>query len=352
MSRTLSHSEVSSALDCQAQHDFRYVGHLVGSALKPRATAVRLREGRAWGAAVAQWHADCQRWGVKPLISNAMRVLGATLDEDAAEQCEAGVYIAEEHTDLTVRLSEMLIHYVETAEPLPISRLEDEMLVGIPSRNGRRRSSRYRFLGYADGVHVDEEGRTWLVEFKLRGRLTSLEQIALSRQIRWYAWAYREIAEVEPSGVIVDERWNEIPKAARVNKGRGKTPTPVASHAVDQLTTPDRYVEACLETGEEPKAETVEAFGRRRWQQRHAVIFRSGELDEAGRQLVSAAKLIQQLDAGDLYPIRNPSPTRCGGCAFREICPNPNDVQLVDAFFRRVPAKRDRPAIESGAVAA
>lgn len=333
--RLLSHTEVSKALDCQAAWDFGYGGHLAGDALKPRATAPRLREGRAWGRAVAAWHEHAVATDAFQL-AGATDALEAALNEDATEQREAGVYMEDEHKALTVRLGKMLAHYHVTAEPVQLDRLEHELTVGVPSRTGARKSSRYRFEAYLDGVHVDEQGRTWLVEFKLRTRLSSLEQIVKSRQIRWYAWAYRELYGVEPAGVLVDERWNEVPKPAReLTSGK-------PSHAKDQLTTVDRYRALCEEKGEDPKPEVIEALESRRWQARHPVIFRPGELDEAGLQLVSAAKLIQQLDSGGLYPIRNPGPQRCPGCVFREICNEP-DSDLVDAYFRRVPAKRDRP---------
>ncbi len=333
--RLLSHSEIETALACQAQHAFRYTGRLTdGDALKPRATAPRLREGRAWGAAVAAWHANADL-GPMPAFVPAVKALEDSLAEDAAEQKEAGVYMAEEHAEFSARLGSLLVHYTDTADQLAIDRLEGQLLVGIPSRNGGRKSTRYRFEGYVDGVHLDGAGRTWIVEFKNRNRLSSFEQIQRSPQIRRYAWAYRERYGVDVAGVIVDERLNEIPKPARI-LASGK-----ASHAKDQLTTPELYIAACEETGEEPKPETVEALTQRKWQARHTVIFRPGELDETGRELVSAAKLIQQLDSGELYPIRKPPPQGCGGCAFREICDSP-DGDLVDAYFRRVPPKRAR----------
>lgn len=333
--RLLSHSEIDTALTCQARHAFRYTGHLTdGDALKPRASAPPLREGTAWGAAVAAWHANADL-GPMSAFAPAVKALEDSLAKDAAEQKEAGVYIAADHAEFSARLGSLLVHYTDTAEQLKIDRLEDRLLVGIPSRNGGRKSTRYRFEGYVDGIHLDDPGRTWIKEYKLRGRLSSYESVAKSPQIRRYAWAYRERYGVEPAGVIVDERLNEIPKPARI-LASGKV-----SHAKDQMTTPELYIAACEETGETPKPETVESLTSRKWQARHTVIFRPGELDETGRELVSAARLIQQLDSGDLYPIRKPPIQGCSGCAFREICDSP-DGDLVDAYFRRVPPKRSR----------
>jgi hypothetical protein len=343
--RSISHSEISALLDCQARHDFAYVGQLAGTALKSKTTAPLLRDGRAWGAAVAAWHANS---GLTTQITEAASALTEALQEDAAEQRAAGLYDQDAYAETWQRLNALLHHYIETSDPLPIDRLEHEIEVAIPSRTGRRRSNAYRLLCRFDGVHVDDDGRTWIVEFKLRGQLTPLEQIALSRQTRWYAWAWREHAGVQPAGVIVDERLNEVPKPARVVQGRKKG-TFAPSHAKDQLCTVAAYTALCAEYDEPAQPETINALAARRWQQRHQVLFRDGELDEAGRQLVSAAWLANQMDTGHLWPIRNPSRARCPGCAFREICPDPGDTELVDALFHRVPAKHER---EEAAVAA
>lgn len=332
--RSISHSEISTLLDCQAKHDFSYVGQLAGTALQSKTTATILREGRAWGAAIAAWHATGDG-------DAAHQCLLDTLEEDAREQQAAGFYDHLQHADMVGRLGVMFDHYTSTAPGLPIDRLEHEIDVPIPSRRGRRRSNTYRLLCRFDGIHIDEDGRSWIVEFKLRRQLSSLEQIVLSRQIRWYAWAWREQTGVQPAGVIMDERLNEAPKATRTVQGRKKG-TLAPSHAKDQLCTAATYIDLCREFNEEPRPETVDALAARRWQQRHYVLFRDGELDEVGRQLVSAARLAHHLDTGLLWPIRNPSRARCPGCAFREICNDPGDTELVDALFNRVPAKHER----------
>ena len=57
MKRLLSHSEISTAYDCQAKHAYSYTGALTGGdALKAKRVHVNLREGRAWGAGIAAWH--------------------------------------------------------------------------------------------------------------------------------------------------------------------------------------------------------------------------------------------------------------------------------------------------------
>ena len=90
--------------------------------------------------------------------------------------------------------------------------------------------------------------------------------------------------------------------------------------------------------------DTLRALEARKWQQRVPIHFRPSELEEVGHELRSAARLIRDLDSGDLYPIRNATVMTCQGCRFREICDNPEDTEVVDALFDREPAKRYRDA--------
>lgn len=329
--RSLSHSELSTLFDCPAAHDFAYVGTLVGGgALVPKTAPLLLRQGRAWGAAVAAWHATGD-------VMVARQAALDALDEDAREQQAHGLYLPDEHAQVQKRLVLLLAEYVRLAERLPLDRPEHELHVPIPSRTRTRRSNRYALRCFIDGVHVDEAGRTWLVEFKLRGQLTPSALIALGRQTRWYAWAWREQYGVEPAGVIVDERLRDTPKPARrLQNGR-------ASHDKAQATTPELYDALCAETETEPDPEARRAFAARRWQAQTRVLFRADELDEVGAELVSAARLVHQYDVGLLRPVRNPSRSRCPGCRFRDVCPDPTNAELVAALFTRAPAKRNRP---------
>lgn len=333
MTRRISHSEVQSLLNCSAQHDFRYVGHLAGDALRPRTVAPLLSEGRAWGAGVAALH---EHTGHLDATQRAVDAVTASLAHDAEQQRDAGLYDPEEHDRTRDRLVGMLAHYAQTTEPLAVDRLEHEIDVAIPSRGGRRRSNLYRLVVRLDAVHADEQGRIWIVEYKLRRTLSSFQQIVLDRQTRWYAWAWREHTGVQPAGVIVDERLNAPPAEVKLNQdGRPSR---------QQSCTPDAYVEACEQSTRpcEPHADILAQLRAKRWSQRHPLVLRPDEIDEAGEQLVSAARLVHDLDSGRLAPIRNPHPMRCGSCAYRDICPNPHDAELVDVLFERVAAKRDR----------
>lgn len=330
MIRPISHTEASAALDCQAKHAFAYTGQLTGgTALKPKSTAPILREGRAWGAAVAAWHSsdgDTER---------ARAALEIQLSLDAADQEQAGVYDPDEHATLTTHLHGLLDDYVLNAELIRLDRLERELLVAIPSRTGRADSNRYRLQAYIDGVHTDADDRDWIVEFKLRRKLTPFELIAKLRQIRWYAWAWRKETGREIAGVIVEERLNAVPKPVAFKQDG--LPSKV------QSCRPDAYVAAFDDLDLDPDPDIVAKLQAKEWCKRHPLVLSTAELDEAGRQLASVGSLIQQLDTGALFPIRNPSPLRCPGCAFRDVCGgNEGDTELVEALFERRPPKHER----------
>jgi hypothetical protein len=333
--RFLSYTEVSRAMTCQAQHDFAYGDQLAGSSLKPKAVAPLLSGGKAWGAAVAAFHSTLSG-------SAAIDALKAALEEDADRQREFGVHDPDHHEELLMRLLRILAHYIDTTEPWKADEyVEHKLVVPIPSRSGKGVSSRYKLLSYVDATR-QIDGRPWLVEFKLRSQLTSVEFIQLSRQIRLYAWAWWQATGTKPAGVEVHERLNEPPHPPRMVQGRKKSDAAyVPSHAKNQLCTPDAYIAACQEHGVDWQPETAEALRSRRWHQVVPIIFRDGELEEAGREMVSAAKLIRDLDSGELYPVRNSKPQNCRGCAFKDICPAP-DNGLVDALYERLPPKRER----------
>lgn len=335
MTRSISYSETATLLDCQAKHDFSYVGQLAGSALTPNVKHARLREGKAWGMAMAEFHALNANDG----LTKAHAAIGQSLTDDIKEMpfgldAEGQV----ELTEMGIKLHDLLTHYSETCKPIGIDRQELKLEVQIPSRGGRRRSNLYRFTGFVDGIKTDDHG-DWIVDFKLRGSLSSVEQVAINRQFRWYAWAWRELTGRAVAGIIIDERWNKVPKPARI------LASGLPSHAKDQVTTALLYFAACSEAGVEPNDETLLAINARSWQTRHEVFLTDREIDEAGQQLTSLANLVGQFDSGSLYPVRNPSDFRCPSCAFKTICPDPTDSELVDALFVRKPAKKDRTEV-------
>lgn len=328
--RPISHSEASTALDCQSKHAFAYTGWLTGGdALKPKSVAPQLREGRAWGAAVAAWHStdgDADR---------AFAALAATLSLDAADQEQAGVYDPDEHREMQEHLEAILTDYIAHGTLLRLDRLERELLVPIPSRTGIRDSNRYRLEAYVDGVHTDDDGRDWIAEFKLRRKLTKFELIAKARQVRWYAWAWRKATGREVAGIIIEERLNAVPAPLKLNQN--------GTLSKVQSCRPDTYVAAFTDRDDEPDPDVLAKLQAKEWSKRHPLILTDAELDEAGRQLASVGSLIHQLDTGALFPVRNPSPMRCPGCAYRDICGGgEGDTELVDALFERRPPKHER----------
>ena len=114
------------------------------------------------------------------------------------------------------------------------------------------------------------------------------------------------------------------------------------SHASNQHTTPEAYEFACAHYGVEPHIETLNHLRTINWQQRVPILFREGEIEEAGRELVSAAKLIRDLDSGELHPVRHATTMTCPSCRYRDICPTPEDELYVDSLFERTVPKRDR----------
>lgn len=354
MSRALSYTEVSTAMTCQARHAFAYTGHLThGETLHRRAIAPRLSSGRAWGAAVAAWHAfsqDDSLLGVyHPMMAKiaAQHALRASYASDIAEQQDSGVRVDPElQIERELWLAGILDHYMATAPKLSnLERLEGEIDVPLPSRTGRQASSLYRFTGYVDGVEV-QPGSELVLEFKLRDQLTPVPMIELGRQIRYYAYSRQRATGVPVVGVVVDERLSQAPKPARLVQSQRKSEGingMVPSHAVNQLCTPESYVALCEEFDVKPHPDTVAALTGRVWQQRVPIMFGPSELEEAGRELVSAAETIRDLDSGQRYPVRNGQIHICRGCRFKDICSHPNDDLYVDTLFERRVPKRLKP---------
>jgi hypothetical protein len=346
--RLLSYSEIETAMTCFAKWDFSYGGRLAGSTLKQKGIVPLLSDGSAWGAAVAAWHANMP----SPLAGwHAHEALRASLDADEAQMREHGFPVSVlNRAEQEYELGQMLEHYMATAEPLPgMTRLEGQTVVGVPSRGGKRASTRYRFLAKIDGAVEQFDG--WrIVEFKLRGRLTEPALLLRQRQPRWYGWAEVAAFErhlpgaVKPVGIIVDERLKAIPKdAALTEKGQK------ASHKKEQMTTPEKYVDLCLTMGVEPKDDVIEHLGQRQWQQRFEIAMRPDEITEAGLELRDAAKLVRDLDAGEIRPIRNAHRSNCDRCKFKAICAEPGDALFVESLFERTTPKRLRAPMKEAA---
>src|SRR5579875_2539796 len=323
--RTISYSELATALRCSAQWDFRYGGRLAGSALRPRATAPLLIAGRAWGRAMAVWHAQ-------QLSPEAAAAAHETLDAEYRAETD-------DLMDECQKLHRVLDHYVATGASLAhLDRIEEEIVVALPSERGARPSNRWRYQAFLDG-YVVIEGLPWLVEFKLRRKLTPVAIVEKQPQLRWYAWAFARRYGINGAiGIMVDETLAEPPEKARLLRDRRGGVT--VSHAKTQWTTAESYLEACAAHGVQPNPDTEAALRARHWHQRVSILFSPEDLETVGRELRSGAVLIRDLDNGRLYPIRNGG-SLCRWCEFAPVCSDPSEW-LIETMFDRCPPKRLR----------
>jgi hypothetical protein len=334
--RHLSYTEISTAQTCTARWDFSYGGRLAGDTLKPRHVLPILSDGRAWGAGLAVYH---QSSGNLLGFVDAVEAMRASIDSDLDFMAEAGVMTDQTFDQRNAsleRLEGMLRHYAELTEPLDnLTRIEGAIDVPVLGRSQQHSSSRYRYLCYLDGFTVDSQGNEWLVEFKLRHKLQPRWVIELLRQYRWYAWARQRESGHQVVGILVDERFNALPRPPKVLKDGS------VSTDKRQVTTPSLYIQACAERGQDPDPELVLEFQSRQWQQRVPIMFRPGELDQAGKELTSAGITIRDLDRGTVFPTRNASERLCNGCRYKRICAEPHG-RLVDELFIRTEPKRHR----------
>src|SRR5262245_31274066 len=113
MGRRLSYSEISTALTCTARWDFAYGGRLAGDALADRYIKPILRDGRAWGAGVAAYHAA----GANLLaLYEGVEAMRASLDADVKHMVDAGVATDATFADRVnalAHLEAMLRHYAD-----------------------------------------------------------------------------------------------------------------------------------------------------------------------------------------------------------------------------------------------
>jgi len=328
MPRTLSYSELSTLLECEARHAFRYTGQLTnGHALRPKVVTPRMQAGKAWGVAVALWHE-----------TGELAVAEAALEEELAAQLRhlegLGALIPDEFVERAKTLRAALDDYLAHTARLPgFQGRETELDVWCPAiTQADGESNRYRFQAFVDGLCRDQHNRTWIVEFKWRSTLGELEWASRSPQLAWSVWAARKQG-LDVVGVILDERLADFPRPVQ----RNKDGTPSAR----QRCRPEQYEEACCEAGVEPNPRTLDQLRRIQWHRRTAVRFTERDLRFAEQALAALAARVGQLDRGQLVPVRHASPFTCRTCLYRDVCADPDDTELVDALFERRPPKRE-----------
>jgi PD-(D/E)XK nuclease superfamily len=332
VTRLLSVSEAGSLLDCSWRHALGYTGALTGGqALVQRDTPMLLREGKAWGRAMAALHGS---WDRTTQLVDAEAAAVQSIREDAAERERWGLYDPVAEAAAIAVVLGALHHYHATTEPLPLHGAETHLVMPLPARE--RHSNRYKLEAYLDGLHTDQHG-TWVVEFKWRSsRLLDYELAARQRQLRWYAWLWQEYTRRLITGVILDERLGQVPEPVRRNQdGR-------VSRV--QSCTPEAY-----EAAGGRDADVLARLKAKQWQARRRITFRAHELEQAGWELRSLARLVHLYDSGQLAPIRHAHERNCRGCLYRAVCDDPWDADLVDSLYERVPAKRDRVAVPDAA---
>lgn len=139
MIRLLSQTEASTLLDCSWRWDLGYGGHLAGSALVPRDTPLLLREGRAWGKAMAVYHG---RWNRTDHLVSALLALHESIREDSDQQAAHGLYDPEAEAETLDLLNRCLEHYHRLDEPLPLTGAETHLVQPLPAN--QRHSNRDR----------------------------------------------------------------------------------------------------------------------------------------------------------------------------------------------------------------
>ena len=175
--RTLSFTEISTALQCEAKHDFSYGDRLAGSALKSKTVLPVLSGGRCLG----RDGGGLARLGrPRPGARGDVRLARTGTPSASASSV---YHDREQHTELRERLERIFAHYDHDRRAAAAALARGGRCWSrCPRSTARRgRRSKYRFLAYFDGIHEDAEGRVWLIEFKLRARLSALDLVANSR---------------------------------------------------------------------------------------------------------------------------------------------------------------------------
>jgi hypothetical protein len=168
----------------------------------------------------------------------------------------------------------------------------------------------------------------WIVDHKTDGGRTYTDDgLDYDDQITAYCYVVWRWLGVIPRGVVLNILVKQGPKPPRVVSNGEKL-----SYAKDQLTTPDAYLDACLEFGHmqrsggsilsENHEACYEALKARGWDP----FYRRFEAMRSETELINfEARLYQEymdmgmaLTEGDLYP--NFSPWNCPRCPVKRLC--------------------------------
>lgn len=319
---TLSYSSIQDWLTCRQRYFYRYHDdwepvQLAAPLLIGSATHAELEHrllGALPGSGTAIW-ADAARDAVNSVTALPATAAGPGERDGQDEE----FYLAGEGLDEEERigqvalLAELLASRalawldMEQWETLWISdvpAVELPFRCEIPGWSG--------FTGRVDWVsrHLPT-GRTWITEFKVRGRLTAASSEAADLQKIIYQHCLAEAYGVETTGVQTIEILNKLPAQPRRNRDGSMSRVRIA-------TDWETYRAALLECGLQPSDYEEEmrpkldvAFFQRR------EVYRS--MDEARRVWEDVVVPI----AADMISstrYRNLSPFSCSNCAYRRPC--------------------------------
>jgi hypothetical protein len=135
----------------------------------------------------------------------------------------------------------------------------------------------------------------------------------LSRQFRWYAWAWQQQHGVQVTGFVVNGARKAVPRVPPVLKNGS-----ISKAKID--TTREVYLGAVLAAGLNPDdyAEMLESLpSLDAYFRRDFIYFNQEEIAEAGRELYELYRM-----AKTVKPYKTPTPlcVKLWPCAFRSLC--------------------------------
>jgi hypothetical protein len=247
----------------------------------------------------------------------AQKAAGTLLAEDMVRMDDLGIpYDMDEQQEVIALVYRTLEQHDRIAEKLNITELEKELECTV---NG------VTFVGHVDGMHTDIEGKLWIVEFKMRKVLSDLWYVYFMRQLRWYSYMAKCMG-LPIAGFIYDETCHEFPSPLIfTQKG-----------ALDRRYT---YSVADLEALEErsagmhPIPEDVWQRARNKdYHARQIIHFTDTDYADIEAEMSNVALRMREAYNTNIYPIRNPNTNRCPGCAFKDICFEPNPAMWLDLY--------------------
>lgn len=177
------------------------------------------------------------------------------------------------------------------------------------------------YQGRIDMMIQDEFGNYWIVDFKTAARLdANPEFLMMDEQVGSYAWAIQQMLGIQITGVVYLQLLKTVPHEPKVLKNgtlsKDKQQNTTLKLYLDKLTqmgyTSDGY-EDILDFF---KAQPNKFFRRVQIHRSQAELRIIGE-----RIALEAREMIDPVTS--IYP--NPSPFRCGRCAFKIPCLAKND---------------------------